>query len=39
MQFNFYYQLGFRNMLGDVFENVDMISQMFSLGVGCRFLN
>ena len=37
MQFNFNYQLGFRNMLGDVFENVDMISQMFSLGVGYRF--
>ena len=37
MQFNFNYQLGFRNMLGDVFENVDMISQMVSLGVGYRF--
>jgi len=37
LQFNFNYQLGFRNMAGEVFENVDMISQMFGLGVGYRF--
>ena len=37
LQFNFNYQLGFRNMSGDVFENVDMISQAVCLGAGYRF--
>jgi len=37
LQFNFNYQMGFRNMVGDGFENIDMISQLVSLGVGYRF--
>ena len=37
LQFNFNYQLGLRNIAGDVFENTGMISQLVSLGTGYRF--
>jgi hypothetical protein len=37
LQFNFNYQLGLRNMVGDGFENVDLISQLVGLVVGYRF--
>ena len=37
LQFNFNFQLGFRNLVGDGFENADMISTLISLGVGYRF--
>ena len=37
LQFNFNYHLGFRNMMGGGFENVNMVSQLNSLGVGYRF--
>jgi hypothetical protein len=37
LQFNFNYQLGLRNIVGDGFENVEMISQLIGLGAGYRF--
>jgi len=37
LQFNFNYHLGFRNMVGGGFEDMDMISQLVGLGVGYRF--
>ena len=37
LQFNFSCQIGFRNIVNDWFENVNMISQTFNFGVGYRF--
>jgi len=37
LQFNFNYQLGFRNMFDESFQNVELFSQLISLGVGYRF--
>jgi hypothetical protein len=37
LQINFNYQMGFRNLVDDGFENVNMISALGSLGVGYRF--
>jgi len=38
LQFNFNYQMGFRNIICNEIENVNMTSQMLSLGLGYRFL-
>jgi len=37
LQFNYNYHLGFRNLMNDGFENVIMVSQLNSFGVGYRF--
>ena len=37
LQLNFNYQLGFRNMFDESFQNVELFSQLISWGVGYRF--
>jgi len=37
LQFNFSYQMGFRNLMSNGFENINMNSQLVGLGVGYRF--
>ena len=37
LQFNLNHQLGFRNLFDESFEKIDMVSHLFSLGVGYRF--
>ena len=37
LQFNFNFQMGFRNLVDEGFEGVDMISQLVGLGVGYSF--
>jgi len=37
LQFNFNCQLGLRNLVNEGFENVEMLSQLISLGAGYRF--
>jgi len=37
LQFNFNFQMGFRNMFDDSFENIWMDAVLVSLGVGYRF--